>query len=1130
MSNFTFLQTEWPDIYKDANLAELFGRVDPRAACFYARRTLELTVNWLYDHDPAFRRPYSSDLSTLMTDDSFRRQVPTVVADKAHLIRKTGNIAVHSHRPIRPNDAHSAVRELFHVLYWLASTYTQGDRGAIPAQFDDSAIAPPPKPAKPQSPSQLQKLEAELRASDEALRQQKAEAAQTIAGYEAQIAVLKAQIASAKAVNAAIPDTHDYSEAETRQRLIDLLLREAGWDPHGHNVAEYKVQPMPNPRGYGYADYVLWGDDGLPLAVVEAKRASVEPQKGKQQAKLYADALEQMHGQRPIIFYTNGSKTWVWDDVRHYPPRAVQGFYNKAQLHLHIQRRYTAKQLANVSIEKRIVDRYYQEEAIRRLTERFSQSYRKGLVVMATGTGKTRVAIALVDLLMRANWVKRVLFLADRAALVRQAINAFKRYTPDANPINLVELSDKAEARNGRVVVSTYHTMINLIDQSLDSGEKLFGVGHFDLVIIDEAHRSVYQKFGAIFAYFDSLLLGLTATPRNEVDRNTYRLFELEDGVPTYDYDLDQAVADDYLVPPNPKSVPLKFIREGIKYDDLPDEQKEEWDLIEWDEEGNVPEAIEPAALNSWLFNQDTVDQVLKHLIENGLKVKGGDRLGKTIIFAKNHKHAQFIEERFDANYPHLAGHFARVIDNYQTYAHTLIDDFTVADKAPHIAISVDMLDTGIDVPEVVNLVFFKMVRSKTKFFQMLGRGTRLCPDLFGPDQDKAFFFVFDYCQNFEFFNQHPKGIEARLPEPLSQRIFKRRLELLEQANRLKQNEPAVVPLAQALADQLHQTVAAMNLDNFIVRPQRQYVEPFRDRSCWNGLSRSDLADLAHYVSGLPTQLAEEDETAKRFDLLVLQMQLALVEAAPRFEQLRDKVINIAQLLESKTSIPQVNAQLSLIQEVQTETYWENITLNILEDLRRRFRNLTKSIERQQQHIVYTDFTDELGLMHDAPGVYLAGGVNIAQYRKKVEQFIREREDFWVINKIRWAIPLEPDDLTALEDFFFQADETGSRDDFARAYPQQTSLPAFIRSLVGLDRKAAKEKFARFLDGSTYTADQIRFVNFIIDHLTRNGVMDPSLLYERPFTDIHYGGLSGVFPDDAAEELVAVVQAVNQSV
>ena len=1121
MSNFAFLQREWPEISQTAQKAESYVNSDPRSACFYARRALEQTVNWLYDHDTAFRRPYDEKLITLMTDYAFRDNVPAYVGDKGHFIRKLSNKAVHSKRQINQQDAFIAVRELYHLLYWLARNYTSGDPLSIPAQFDEKSIPPSDAQVQAQSAIELKKLDKKLQENDLALREKE----KKLETYQSQINALQAQITRAKSVNQKVKDTHDYSEAETREYLIDLLLEEAGWNPKGENVEEYPVVGMPNKPGKGFVDYVLWGSDGRALGLVEAKRTSADPRKGKQQAKLYADCLEKMHGQRPIIFYSNGYQTWIWDD-ENYPPRQVQGFYKKTELELLIQRRKTRQPFKSLRSNKAIADRPYQEEAIRSVAEHFEEKYRKSLLVMATGTGKTRVVIAITELLLRANWAKRVLFLADRTALVRQAVTAFKRHLPEANPVNLL---DEKDAQESRIVVSTYHTMMGLIDESKGETEKRFSVGHFDLIVIDEAHRSVYHKFGAIFNYFDSLLIGLTATPKDEVDRNTYSLFELEDGVPTFNYDLDVAVGHRYLVPPRALSVPLKFQREGIKYDDLSDEEKLEWDLIDWDEDEEPPDQITPAALNKWLFNQDTVDKVLKHLMEHGLKVQGGDRMGKTIIFAKNHKHAEYIQDRFDANYPHLAGKFARVIDNYQTYAQSLIDDFSKPDSIPHIAISVDMLDTGIDIPELVNLVFFKLVRSKTKFFQMLGRGTRLRPDLFGPGQDKEEFYVFDYCENFEFFNQNPKGVENAPTESLSQRLFKRRLELLERYAHLKLHNPEVVGLEEALADELYQNVNAMPTENFLVRPHRAFVDKFSERESWGKLSQGDYADLSIHLSSLPTQLPEEHETAKRFDLIVLQLQLALLEGAKRFERLRDQVVGLAHQLETKTTIPMVNAELELILEVQDERYWEDITLKMLEEIRLRLRSLIQFVDKENREPIYTNFADELGMTREIQAEFVAGGVNIAQYRKKVEQFVMQHKNEQVIRKIRLAMPLTEEDLQKLDTFFFEADETGTREEFEKIYGEQESLSLFIRRLVGLDRRAVKEAFAAYLDDKVFTADQIRFMNYIIEHLTRNGTMDERLLYRSPYVDIHEMGVEGVFPK-LADHIIGLIRRINGSV
>ena len=645
-SNFSFLQAGWPDVYDAACRAEALAFPDARAACFYARRALELVLHWAYKHDAGLRLPYQDNLSALLHEPTFKAAAGAAVFGKMQIVQRLGNAAVHSGRPVMQFDALTAVRELFHIGYWLAHTYGQGAKPAAALAFDAEAL-PKTAPVPKQTMDQLVRLEGQLRERDEKLS---ALLSDNVAMDE-ELRRLRAEVATAKAANAAVPDTHDYSEAETRDYFIDLLLKEAGWALGDARDRELEVAGMPNAQAKGFVDYVLWGDDGLPLALVEAKRTKRDARVGQQQAKLYADCLEKQYGRRPVIFYSNGYEHWLWDDVM-YPPRPVQGFLKKVELELMIQRRTTRKRLAEAKVNEAIVERCYQLRGIRRIGEAFEIDHdRKTLIVMATGGGKTRTVIALCDLLMRCNWVKRVLFLADRVALVNQAVKAFKQHLPTAPPVNLVTEKET----DGRVFASTYPTMMGLIDET-KGGQRRFGVGHFDLIVIDEAHRSVYQKYRAIFEYFDSLLVGLTATPREEIDRDTYGLFDLEKGVPTDSYDLKDAVADKFLVPSRAVSVPLKFQREGITYDHLSDDEKDQWDALEWDEEGGVPDKVEAEAVNKWLFNKDTVDKVLEHLMTHGQKVAGGDRLGKTIIFAKGQAHAEFIADRFNVNYPHYRG------------------------------------------------------------------------------------------------------------------------------------------------------------------------------------------------------------------------------------------------------------------------------------------------------------------------------------------------------------------------------------------------------------------------------------------------------------------------------------------
>jgi type I restriction enzyme, R subunit len=1131
MSNFAFLQSEWSTLYGAATKAEGMANTDARTSCFYARRTLELAVDWLYKHDKSLRLPYQDHLSSLIHEPSFRDTAGDAIFTKAKLIKDLGNLAVHSTRKILPVDAVTATRELFHFCYWLARTYGQRARPDPDLRFLPALLptAVPTSPVPPQSIDQLQKLETQLQAQDEKLT---ALLSDKVA-VDDELKKLREEVAAAKKANTAQPDTHDYSEAQTRDYFIDLLLKEAGWQLGKKNL-EIEVSGMPNNQGIGFVDYVLWGDDGKPLALVEAKRTRKDATAGQQQARLYADCLQAQYGQRPIIFYSNGYEHWIWDDAS-YPSRPVQGFFKKPELELLVQRRTSRKKLADAVINADIIERYYQNRAVRRIGETFEvDNQRKALLVMATGSGKTRTVIALADVLMRCNWAKRILFLADRVALVKQAVNAFKTHLPDSSPVNLV--SEKNT--DGRVFVCTYPTMMGLIDDAAE-GQRRFGVGHFDLIIIDEAHRSVYQKYRAIFDYFDSLLVGLTATPKDEIDHNTYGLFDLESGVPTDVYGLDEAVAEGYLVPSRPISVPLKFQREGIKYDDLSDEEQEQWDALEWTEDGTVPDAVDSAALNKWLFNTDTVDKVLEHLMTKGEKVAGGDRLGKTIVFAKNNAHAEFIAERFNLNYPHFNGHFARVVTYKTEYAQSLIDEFSIKEGMPHIAISVDMLDTGIDVPEVVNLVFFKAIRSKTKFWQMVGRGTRLCPDLYGPGQHKQFFNVFDYCQNLEFFSQNPDHSDGSATESLSTRLFKARLEMIGELDRrvaasslAAQLRPSYrdplddAHLRDEIAGFLHQHVAAMNLDNFVVRPQRQSVEKFAKLESWNKLDADSFTELAEKVAGLPTALLDNDEDAKRFDMLVLRTQLAILQASPDFVALRERMQAIASALEEQDAIPAIKAHMVLIQSMAGEEWWEDVTVAMLEAARKKLRALVKLIEKGKKNIVYTNFEDELG---EGATIALPGvgtGMNLAKFKDKARQFLKAHESHLSLQRLRRNQALTLSDLEELGRMLVEAG--GSQEVILQATEQSQGLGIFIRSLVGLDRETAKQAFSQFVVGTTATASQLEFIDLIVEYLTENGVMDAARLYESPFTDISQKGPEALFLPVRVTEMVRVLEEIRE--
>jgi len=849
-----------------------------------------------------------------------------------------------------------------------------------------------------------------------------------------------------------------------------------------------------------------------------------------QQASLYADALEAQFGRRPIVFSTNGYEHWIWDDhADGYPARRIGGFYTADELELLIGRRTSTRPLADLDVNRAIAGRPYQERAIRSITETLEAKNRKALLVMATGSGKTRTVIALTDLLLRANWAKRVLFLADRQELVRQAVGAFKSHLPDIDPVNLLTEPDG----DGRVYVSTYQTMVGKINDRGPGGLQRFGPGHFDLVVIDEAHRSVYRRYRGIFEHFDSLLVGLTATPKDEIDRNTYDLFDLETGHPTDAYALEEAIDDGYLVPPLGVSVPLRFVREGIVYDDLSEDDKEALEESGWgdddgdglfDDGGDVPPDVSTDELNRWLFNEDTVDKSLELLMTHGIKVAGGDRLGKTIVFAKNQAHADFIKERFDAQYPALdAGKFAQVITHKMYDPKQAIDDFKKKDSTPHIAISVDMLDTGIDVPECVNLMIFKPVRSKTKFWQMIGRGTRLCEDLFAPGEHKTEFAVFDLCGNLEYFSSDIAAGETGGSASLGERLFATRVELLGEIDR-DGGESVSADDRAALAGLLRETVASMHRGNFLVRRHLRLVEKYSEADAWaDGEALvEDRSALMADVAGLPDQMDPEHEDAKRFDLMVLNVQLGVLNHEP-WEHYRKRIVGILGLLEGKGNIPAVAEHLQLIVDAQTDTWWADVTHRELEDLRRKARGLVHLVDKAERRAVTTDLEDEMG---EPIFVDFVPASEFAEFRARAEAWLAEHLGDGVVAKVRSGEPLTVDDEAELQRLLV-AGGVGDDASFDEASERAGSLALFVRSLIGLDRAACQQVFADFLDDKRYNANQIRFVQMLIDELTDRGVVEAGRLYESPYMGVAPQGPEELFTTADADRIFAGIEELK---
>ncbi len=909
-----------------------------------------------------------------------------------------------------------------------------------------------------------------------------------------------------------IPQESLASEAITRKNLIDYMLIEAGWDildvkgdvQGGKACIEVEVDDMPSTSGKGYADYVLFSRGGKPLAVIEAKATTHEVGEGRRQAILYANSLERKYEVRPVIYYTNGFSTMVIDGMG-YLDRPVYSFHSMDDLERLIQKRGRAE-IRNLFINENITNRTYQKTAIKSIVEWLNKKHRRGLLVLATGTGKTRVSISLCDVLMRNDWVKNVLFLADRTALVNQAHEKYEAFLPDVSMSVLSE--EKEPDMNARIMFSTYQTMINYIDKE----KKKFTVGRFDLIIIDEAHRSVFGRYGAIFKYFDSLLIGLTATPRDEIDRSTYDLLQLDNGTPNYSYDYEEAIADEYLVPYKTLQYHSKIMETGIKWNDLPKDQQDRLEEV-WTYEkalagmGDDEEYhrdIESQEIFSYLINNNTIDKVLHELMDKGLKVQSEEEIGKTIIFAMNHLHAEQIVKRFRELYPEKGELYCQLIDNYVKYSGALITDFGEPEKMPQIAVSVDMLDTGIDVPSILNLVFFKRVKSKIKFMQMIGRGTRLCPGLFG-NKDKKEFYIFDWCNNFEYFSVNTDGAEPVAVKSLTERLFSLRLDIafaLQSAEHQEKEEDK--KLHDELKEILHNQVDSLSMARIDVREKMALVEPYRSMDAWTCLSEVDVAKLKNVASILPRP--NENEAAKKFDILMLHLQLEKVDSTANADKCRASVITIAQLLEGKATIPVVKARIDTIREVQTVQFWETSTIDRLERVRKELRDLVHVLEEGRNDRKFIiDIEDTTSYDEEAARVELK-----ATYKQRVIDYLASHNDNETLNKIQNFEQLTSADIEELQRIFWE--ELGTREEYAEATNDKrygNNVAAFIRVIQGIDRKKALEKYAHFINGANLTSEQELYLKNILDYISVNGDIQLSDFTEYPLKHYHWRDVFG---------------------
>ncbi len=1093
VTNFDYLKNE-PQFAPFANVAisaERIILIDAEASIMNSRRAMEFAVKWMYSVDKALEMPFQDNLQSLLNAEDYRQLVGRDLWNRMDYIRRCGNNVAHGNRKQGRDEAMLCLENLFIFLDYVACCYAVNYQERI---FDKTLISARIEKAK-KSREDAKVAREKLEKDQEKYAQQELDLKKLMEENASLKEALSARRQEQQATY--VPKPLDLSEYETRKMYIDAMLTEAGWTQGQDWINEVPLTGMPNKSGVGYADYVLYDDRHCPLAIIEAKRTCEDVVKGRQQSKLYADILEKEHQRRPVIFLTNGFETRI-DDGK-YPERKCATIYSKRDLEKWFNLLSMRTSLKYAVVDKEIAGRYYQEAAIKAVCSSFEEkNRRKALLVMATGSGKTRTVIALCKVLLNAGWIKNILFLADRNSLVTQAKRSFVNLLPDLSCTNLVEEKDNY---NAHCVFSTYQTMINCIDDVKDREGKLFTCGHFDLIICDEAHRSIYNKYQDIFNYFDAPLIGLTATPKDEIDKNTYNVFELDNGVPTYGYDLAQAVKDGYLVDYVSVESKLKFIEQGIVYDELSEEDKEEYERTFTEEDGNLPDSISSSALNTWIFNEDTIKQVLHILMEHAIKIDYGQKLGKTILFAKNHKHAEKIFEIFEKEYPHLKG-YAKVIDNRTTYVQSAIDEFSDPQKMPQIAISVDMLDTGIDVPEVVNLVFFKKVMSKAKFWQMIGRGTRLCPGLID-GEDKKKFYIFDFCGNFEFFRMNQGKATANMIA-LQGAIFNLKFEISYKLQDVEYQTDRLIAYRKALVEQMSEKVRELKKDNFAVRQHLKYVELYSDKTNYQGITYEDTLIVREEVA--PLIIPDADEaSAVRFDALMYGIELAYL-IGKKYTRARGDLMKKVKGIAGVANIPEIQAQADYIQKILHTSYVEDAGINEFEEIRERLRDLMKYVSKDV--VPYnTNFQDEL-LSINWKESELEND-DLKKYKEKAEYYIRQHQDTLAIAKLKTNQPLTTTDIASLEKILWK--EVGTKQDYEQEIGTKP-LGEFVREIVGLDMNAAKEAFSEYLNSTSLDSRQIYFVNQIVEYIVHNGMMkDLSVLQESPFTD--QGSVVEIFTD-----------------
>ena len=1099
--NFEFLRPQFNELADLSAFAESYLTSDPASACVKLRAFAELFTSAIYAQY-RFPRPPESDFVGLLTAPAFWQVVPLGVQNALHGMRKEGNQAAHGGH-VESKRAAELLFDAFKLSHWWSAAVRKEKPGPYPA-----FIFPTIQATAPSAPHEPQ-----IKKAEEQLADQVSTRTEQQADYQ-EVQRDAAQLDQIRVAAEPVADLLHLSESETRRRLIDHDLALAGWKVghQGQSTAEV-TQEHPLLNGER-ADYVLWDINGKPLAVVEAKKSSRDVDAGRKQASLYADSLEKQYGQRPVVFTTNGHDIEIWEHG--YPPRAIFGFYSKDSLQYSVYQRVAKKPLAHITIDPAITDRLYQIEAIRRVSERFTANFRKALIVQATGTGKTRVAISLTDVLMRAGWVKRVLFLCDRTELRKQARNAFREYLDE--PVLVLDSASQQD-RSRRIYLATY--------PALDSFYRAFDPGFFQLLIADESHRGIYNHYRDLFRYFDCLQVGLTATPVEFIARNSYQLFDCGNQDPTFHYDLDTAVTEGFLVPHEVVTHTTQFLRDGIKYAQLSEAQRQELE-----EEGDDdPSTLDYDAetIDKQIFNQDTNRIILRNLMEQGIRDATGQRLGKTIIFARGHRHAILLNDLFNKMYPQYGGTFCAVIDNKIDRREQLIDDFKNPQDNLTIAVSVDMLDTGIDVPEIVNLVFAKPVRSQVKFWQMIGRGTRLSKDLFGPGRDKTKFRIFDHWGNFEYFNQPREEVQPAQPSSLLQRLFEARIELAEAA--LQSADPVTFTLAR---DLLAAQIATLPAQAISVREKWREVQTASHPDALNQFSAATVETLRRDVAPLMQWIdIAGSRDAYDLDLLMTRTETELVRGSLRVADFRAQLIDrISQL---KMNLNPVRERFAAIQQARSPEFWRTATASTLDALRSELRGIMqyRQWDPGAGEPRITDITEDQAGIVTGFRDSLSTANNMAIYRERVSSALRRlfTQDP-TLQKIRRGESVSPADLESLASLVLTQSPAVDLHTLREFYPETAgSLEDLIRGIVGMEAAAVDARFVKFAASYPLTGSQTQFLAMLKQEIAAHGRIAIDRLYDSPFTAVHSDGLDGVFGDERqVQEILEIIRSFDPQV